>query len=449
MRRTSIVNCDLEALAMVASVHVLHASPPEIGGFLRIGHTGHRKLEALLAANRLYFRRFVFDAVHIAEQIELVKSLRVGGCEIVLDPNSAEMAALGRFNSSVSKLPWGNPDRPWQPSDFGKGRNVDTAKAIAEFAMKYSVNAVLAPAHFVDSLPNGWTAVDLKLCEELRNELDRSGGKDVALDFQIITTNTLLRDSASRELLISSVRHLPIENVWIRASGFGATATGAATRSFMESVRCLHELQRPLIADYTGGLSGLAAAAFGVVGGMSHGVGQKETFRANSLNTPSRPGEREGSTKWIYVPELDRSFKQEQLDSLFGVRGARSRFGCNDSNCCANGPEDMIENPHVHFITQRSRQLTDLSNVPELRRAEHLLLRHLDTAVRAARLASRLHPDDEALVKAMLGSKKRLVNLRDTLGDLHAADGSVTRSSAPMFRGNFNNLSSAAGGQRR
>jgi hypothetical protein len=42
---------------MVASVHVLHAGPREVGGFLRIGHTGHRKLEALLAANRL----FIFD----------------------------------------------------------------------------------------------------------------------------------------------------------------------------------------------------------------------------------------------------------------------------------------------------------------------------------------------------------------------------------------------------
>ncbi len=434
---------------MVASVHVLHASPPEIGGFLRVGHTGHRKLEALLAANRLYFRQFVFDAAHISEQIELVKSLRGSGCEIVLDPNTAETAALGRFNSSVSKLPWGNPDRPWQPSDFGKGRNVDTAKAIAEFAMKYSVDAVLTPAHFVNSLPNGWTTVDLKLCEELRSELDRSGGKGVALDFQIIATNTLLRDTASRELLIASVRHLPIENVWIRASGFGATATGAATRSFMESVRHFHDLQRPLIADYTGGLSGLAAAAFGVVGGMSHGVGQKETFRASGLNTPTKPGERKGSTKWIYVPELDRSFKQEQLGSLFGVRGARSRFGCNDSNCCPNGPEDMIENPHIHFITQRSRQLADLSNVPELRRAEHLLLRHLDPAVRAARLASRLHPDDEALVKAMLASKKRLVNLRDALGDLHATDSSATRSSVPTFRGKFKNLSSAAVGQKK
>jgi hypothetical protein len=52
----------------------------------------------------------------------------------------------------------------------------------------------------------------------------------------------------------------------------------------------------------------------------------------------------------------------------------------------------MMENPHVHFITQRSRQLTDLSNVPELRRAEHLLLRHLDTAVRAARFGIAIAP---------------------------------------------------------
>src|SRR5258708_28395680 len=106
----------------------------------------------------------------------------------------------------------------------------------------------------------------------------------------------------------------------------------------------------------------------------------------------------------------------------------------------------MIENPHIHFITQRSQQLADLSSVPELRRAEHLLLRHLDTAVRAARLGSRLHPDDPALVKAMLGSKKRLVNLRGALGDFHATDSSPSRSSAPTIRGSVMKLNSSAGG---
>lgn len=38
---------------MVATVHILHKRPAQIGSFLRIGHTGHRKLEQLIAASRL------------------------------------------------------------------------------------------------------------------------------------------------------------------------------------------------------------------------------------------------------------------------------------------------------------------------------------------------------------------------------------------------------------
>src|ERR1700735_3098899 len=105
---------------MVATVHVLHAKPSEIGGFLRVGHTGHRKLESLIAASRLRFRRFVFDASHIEGQRDLLSPLRRAGCEIVLDPSAAETATKGRFGSSVSALPWGNPDRPWQPNDFSR-----------------------------------------------------------------------------------------------------------------------------------------------------------------------------------------------------------------------------------------------------------------------------------------------------------------------------------------
>jgi hypothetical protein len=52
---------------MTANVHVLHPRPAPLGGFLRVGHTGHRKLEALLAAGRFPFRRVVFDAAHIIQ----------------------------------------------------------------------------------------------------------------------------------------------------------------------------------------------------------------------------------------------------------------------------------------------------------------------------------------------------------------------------------------------
>ena len=428
---------------MTAKVHLLHSPPLPIGSFLRVGHNGHRKLESLLAASRLRFRRFVFDAAHIDEQQDLLGTLQRAGCEIVLDPNAAETATLGRYDSSVSALPWGNPDRPWEPGDFGKKRNLDTAKAIAEFAVRHKVDAVLAPTHCIESVPTPWLSIDLRLCEELRHELDRAGGKHIPVDFQVITTNTLLKDLPARETLIASIRHVPAENIWLRASGFGATATGSATRAFIEASVSFHEIGKPVIADYAGGLSALAAVAFGGVGGFCHGMSQKESFRLGDWRKPATGGG--GSAKRIYVPELDRSFKKEQLSALFSVKGTRARFGCNDTACCAQGAEDMIENPYRHFIIQRSRQIKNLSEVPEARRAEHFLLHLLDPAVRSARLASRIKFGNDNIAKIIDETKKRLLNLRDPLGDLHSSSALPTRSRAPRFRGEDQNPQSAVG----
>lgn len=192
---------------MVATVHVLHPQPSPVGSFLRVGHTGHRKLESLIAASRLRFRRFVFDAAYIDGQADLLATLRNSGCEIVLDPNLPETATPGRFDSSVSTLPWGNPDRPWEVGDYGRSRNHDTAQSIADFALKHDVDAVLAPTHWIESVADPWTSIDLKLCEELRHELDRAGAKHVAIDYQLITTNTLLKDRTESPV----VGHRPSE----------------------------------------------------------------------------------------------------------------------------------------------------------------------------------------------------------------------------------------------
>jgi hypothetical protein len=81
---------------MLATVHVLHPQPTVIGGYLRVGHTGHR-LEALHAAGTLKFNRLVFDAAHIDEQIVLLRALKASGYEVILDPNFAKMVAVGQF----------------------------------------------------------------------------------------------------------------------------------------------------------------------------------------------------------------------------------------------------------------------------------------------------------------------------------------------------------------
>lgn len=420
---------------MVVTVHELHPRSNCIASFLRVGHTGHRRLEQLQASGRLPFQRFVFDAAYINEQRDLLKRLKRDGCEIVLDPNFAEMAMAGRYESSVAKLQWANAERPWRPEDFGRSRNLDTAKAIAEFAVAHKVDVVLAPCNLVEIDDASWHSVDLKMCEALRHELNQSGGANVAIDFQLITTMATLKDDRARKVAIEGLDALPIDNVWVRASGFGATATGAGTRHFVEAVRSIHGLGRPIVADGVGGFAGLAAAAFGAAGAISHGVAQRESFDANQWKRPRASKGGGGTAVRVYVHELDRYFTEEQLDKIFGARRGRSLFGCNDMSCCHNGIEDMVENAHAHFVTQRSRQIEDLSGVPVARRAEHFLMKHLDPAIRSARLGARLKISDETVLKSVFESKARLIRMRDVLVDLHSASAGVSRSGTPDFRG--------------
>jgi hypothetical protein len=429
---------------MAATLHHLRPTTPSIAGFLRVGHTGHRKLADLHAAGRLPYRRVVFDAAHLTEQVELAKSLKATGCEIVLDPNFAEMATAGKFGSSaIQKLAWANLDRPWQPSDFDRRRNHDAAKAIAEFAVKAGIHAVLAPTHLIETANDAWRATDLRMCEALRYELDRCGGADIAVDYQLITTSAILKDAAARAAFVADIEAMPVENVWIRASGFGATATGAGTRHFIESLRGLHDVGRPPIADMAGGFAGLGAAAFGAVAGISHGVGQKESFKAADWRKPPSGGG--GAAARAYVHELDRYFKEEQLQGIFDAKGGKTRFGCADTSCCTHGGEDMIENGHAHFVTQRHRQLDDLSGVPEDRRASHFLFRHLDPAIRTARHATKLKIVDEKVMAAVGQAKVRMVRLRDALADLDAKGTGETRSRTPNFRGGAKAISAVLG----
>lgn len=105
----------------------------------------------------------------------------------------------------------------------------------------------------------------------------------------------------------------------------------------------------------------------------------------------------------------------------------------------------MIENPQKHFLIQRSEQIRVLSEIPDARRAEHFLLHTLDLAARSARLASRLKISDEGLTKVVNDTRKRLMNLKDSLGDLHLGSASATRSAMPKFRGKEPNSKSVVG----
>jgi hypothetical protein len=415
-----------------SNIHILHPTNPLLAGFLRVGHTGHHKLEALHAADRLGFSRLVFDAAHAAGQADFLRAQKAAGQEIVIDLNVAETAMLGRFGSAVAKLPWGNPDRPWAPDDFGATRNDDFAKRFAEFVANIGPSAVLAPVHAADG--EEWRSIDIRATERLRIELDRAGAKDVAIDHLVIIGAREFRESEKRGAALDGVTDLPVQNLWVRISGFGATSTGARTRHVIEAARSLQDLGLPLVLDMAGGFVGLSALAFGAFGGISHGAGQRESFDLAHWRKPPN-GKGGGTSLRAYVPDLDRYLTEEQLQAFFAVRGTKARFACADSSCCAHH-EDMLENGHAHFMTQRSRQLEALSRIPPSRRAENFLLRQLDPAVRSTRQASKLKFGDERVQKLVVDAKSRLTRLRDALGALLEADGAAAPTSAsPPFRG--------------
>jgi hypothetical protein len=416
-----------------SNVHILHPTSLPLAGFLRVGHTGHHKLEALHAADRLGFNRLVFDAAHAMGQADFLRAQKAAGREIVIDLNVAETAMRGRFGSAVGKLPWGNTDRPWVPDDFSATRNDDFAKRFAEFIAKLAPSAVLAPVHVAEG--DEWRSIDIRATEHLRMELDRAGAKDVAIDHLVIVGARAIRDNEKRAAALEGVGDLPVQNLWMRISGFGAKSTGAGTRHVIEAARSLQDIGLPLVADMAGGFAGLSALAFGAFGGISHGVAQRESFDLTNWQKPPN-GKGGGIPTRAYLPDLDRYLTEVQLQAFFSVRGTKARFACADSSCCSHGHEDMLDNGHAHFITQRSRQLEALSRIPPSRRAESFLLHQLDPAVRSSKQASKLKFGDSGVQKLVADARSRLTRLRDALGALHEADGAVAPISAsPLFRG--------------
>ena len=360
---------------------------------------------------------------------------------MILDTNFAEMFFDGKFKSSIKSLPWANQDRPWHSDDFYASRNFDVAHAMAEFAIKHGVSAIIAPSHFIDFTSASSISNDYMLCESLRRELDRLGGKDISLDFELSLTPKALHDNDIRKGVAANLRNLPIDNIWMREENFGSKSTGSATRDFIDCARDFHSTEKPIVLDYAGGLVGLSALSFGATGGLCHGVGQKEKFDISGWKKPRTGG---GSSVFVYLPDIDRYLDAGQLANIFEARGGKSKLGCNDPDCCAD-LQDMIDRRDEHFIVQRSKQLADLSALSIEKRVDHFLQKHVQKTVRGARAAAALKVTDEKLNKALVENKKRLQRFQDALVDLNDKGG-ATCSPVSQFRGGQNKISAILAG---
>lgn len=428
-----------------------------IAHYLRIGEQAHLQLEDLHAQGKLHVRRAVIDASRLKHQRKLIEILKNDGVELVLDTKAAELSEPAKCGGFARGAPWANPSdsSPMGPKFF-LDEKYGVLEQIAQCAVENNFNAVLAPTHFLRDGPNdNWFAVDLITAQRFRRSLDQLGGKDIAIDYSLILPHTLLRDEAARGALIDKLSGLSFENLWIRASGFGSDGTAPGTRAYINSLSAFHNLGRPIISDYLGGLVGLAGLAFGIASGMAHGVGERERFDAGSWHLKPKERDDDEKTKGgrrnrVYVASIDRSLSVPELRALARARGGRRLLVCNDRDCCS-GLEDMIENWRSHFLKQRFEQIQRIEKVPDLNREEDFLSHDLALADQQSRQIKKLNPVEAELIpsknETLAETKEKLLNrltkharrdekLKTSLKNLHEIRGSnVPRARPTRFRG--------------
>lgn len=97
-------------------------------------------------------------------------------------------------------------------------------------------------------------------------------------------------------------------------------------------------------------------------------------------------------------------------------------LSCHDRSCCPNGLSDTLKDPKAHYLRQRSRQIRELSVVPEPRRSQHFLEKELAAAERVARSAAKLKVSGEGLSELLQRSSDRLEKMHAVL---EALDGTI------------------------
>lgn len=415
---------------MTGNVHYLHGRPREIANFTPVGISEHRQVEHFLSSGAMSAMRFVIEAANFKRRTSLIRTLRDEKAEVVLDSNVAELGTKGRFLGAMRFAPWAAENRPLGDDDFVVGTNRSIIEPISRFAIDNGVGTVMAPTHYLGDGEDRWFRVDHESCEALRQELDRRGGNNTAIDYPLIVTYAQLRDPDTRKNLVRGLQDLPFDFLCLRVSWFGADATAAGVERYIQALFDFHALGKPIITDHVSGLASLATSAFGAASGFAHAIAGKERFTASGwVNPKARKGQGLGG-KTVYIPGLDRRMKIGDARKLFeDARTSREIFGCPDKSCCGD-TDKMLSNPEAHFMRQRTRQVNKLSNTPESLRSETFVTRHVEQARRRADRAMKLKKADDNSKKMISKSQRSLTRLENVLVILQEQLGPVEYATA-------------------
>jgi hypothetical protein len=410
-----------------------------IGHVIRTGESSYKQLENLHAEGRLSASAVIVDASKARYQREFIRSLRDSASDVILDTKAAELSEIGKFRGAAKGAPWAmtEEDRPLAAADFEAGSNTDLYGKIARHAVELGVTAVMAPSHFLrHGADDPWLSMDRTAVRLLRMALDREGGSAIAIDYPLIAPHTRFLDAVHRQQLLEALQDLPIDNLMVRLSGFGADAGPLTTKRTLIALEDLHRLGYPVLLDHVGGLVGLSAVAYGVASGIAHGIGEYDRFDAREWHKPPKERDPEvpfGRATYIPLPGFDKSFRKADLQTIAAVIGGRRLVACQDRHCCAHGLNSMLDNPRAHIAQQKRRAIAALQQVPDARRVGHFLDGEMREAERKAGDLARLNTGDDKLNKALAEGRKRIDSMARMYETLAERDRPAVR---PMRRRN-------------
>ena len=309
------------------------------------------------------WKNFLVEARHLSKDPK--KDYRLEGrhsCEIVLDLNVAETAAIGRFKKTASQLSWANSERPWEPEDFIKRRNDDIYQRMADFIVARPIDVVLSPSHLAGGAGEPWLPIDIEGCHALRAALDRLDAAHVAIDYLLMAPADCFLESAWRSQMMEAVRTAPFERLWVRIGGFGHRHHGKMA-AVLRALVDFHQLGRPIIADFCGGLAGLSLLASGAAFAIAHGVGKAEKTSFDNWMTPPPPPNKKdsGPPQFAYLGALDGYMDQKNFMAFLEPESRKDEFKIRD-------PDRYFKDRNYNFLRDRAVQFDSLFSHPPANR---------------------------------------------------------------------------------
>ena len=396
-----------------------------IGHFIRLGDSGYKKNAELHAQNLLKAKRFVVNGSRIGYQREDIRMLREGGAEVVLDPRTVELGSLKYCGGDAAKAPWALEDGSVLTLDLRvPGHIFDLYGRIARCAVDHQVDAVLSPSNLVTG--NGFKAafdIDRAACLAMRSALDANGGKEIAIDYLLVARLTDLTDEKRRLELISGLVDLPFENLWLRIATSSGTAGPLTAQRLIKVLSAIHNIGKPIILDYTGGLTGEALISMNLVSGVAHGIGRHSSFDVGGWNRPPRKPDPEekrqgGQAVRVDVPVFGRSFTIPEMETLLSAKGAKSLLVPTDKRILPNGPSDLRSDARRLNALEVEKWINVIETTPTVKRPESFAEVRMKEADQAARKAARLTPNAKVVTDNKVDIDKLRARLADNAGTI-------------------------------